>query len=249
MLMHAHGGSSVKKGTGLLGRLFRKGPAHPLIAKLEERFKGFDQTLPLPEYDFVVLDTELTGFSTRKDDVVSIGAVRIKGLSITSERFYTLVAPRGSEHTPSTLIHRITPEDLENAPAVAEVLPELVEFVNGSLIVGHNIGMDMSFLNREARSLFGGIIPVPCIDTMRLAMIYQEELWENDVDRHDMDVSYALSDLTKKYGLPEFPVHNALNDAVQTAYLFLFLVKKLREGGLSSLKDLYNAGRSGRWYF
>jgi DNA polymerase-3 subunit epsilon len=247
--MHAHGGSSLNTGTGFLQRLFRKGPAHPLIEALGERFKGFDQNLPLPDYDFVVLDTELTGFSTRKDDVVSVGAVRIKGLSITAERFYSLVAPRGNTPTPSTLIHRITPEDLVNAPSMAEVLPDLVEFINGSLIVGHNIGMDMSFLNREARSLLGGIIPVPCVDTMRLAMIYQEELWENDVDRHDMEISYALADLTKKYGLPDFPVHNALNDAVQTAYLFLFLVKKLREGGLSTLKDLYNAGRSGRWYF
>ena len=37
-----------------------------------------------------------------------------------------------------------------------------------------------------------------------------------------------------------------LYDALQTAYLFLFLVKKLRGGRLATLKDLLRAARGKR---
>ena len=62
-------------------------------------------------------------------------------------------------------------------------------------------------------------------------------------------VSYALSDLAGEFSLPRFPSHEALSDAMQTAYLFLFLVRKLRDGGIVTLRDLFEAGRSWRWYF
>ena len=45
-------------------------------------FKDFDQTRPLSEYNFVVFDTELTGLNRKKDEIISIGAVKIKDLQI-----------------------------------------------------------------------------------------------------------------------------------------------------------------------
>ena len=43
---------------------------------------------------------------------------------------------------------------------------------------------------------------------------------------------------------PKFKPHDALEDALQTAYLFLFLVKKMKSGGIRTLRDLYQAGRN-----
>ncbi len=226
-------------------------PPSPLLTEYEGMFTSFDQKRPLADYEFVVLDTELTGLSPRSDEVVSIGAVKIRNFQITADSFYSLVAPKGEISEVSTLIHRITPEQVKDSPRLRQVLPRFLKFCGKSLFVGHNVGLDMSFLNRAARDILGGKLQTPCLDTMRLSMVYEAELWEHQAEygKYDTSVSYQLGDLTEKYGLPSFNQHNALYDAMQTAYLFLYLVKKLHSGGIETLHDLYMAGRSWRWYF
>lgn len=229
--------------------LFRRPPDNPQLRASAEHFARFDQDRPLTDYEFCVLDTELTGLNPRSDEIVSIGAVRIRNLSITARSYYSLVAPRGELPKVSTMIHRITPEMLKGAPRLRNILPDVLQFCGNALIVGHNIGLDMSFLNRASLDILGGKLATPCVDTMRLSQIYQQELWENYYDQFDGQISYQLYDLSTRYGLPSFNQHNALYDAMQTAYLFLFLVKKLKSGGIKTLRDLYLAGRSWRWYF
>ena len=53
-----------------------------LILNNRELFAGFDQSKPLGEYDFVVFDTELTGLDRKADEIISIGAVKVKDLQI-----------------------------------------------------------------------------------------------------------------------------------------------------------------------
>ena len=229
--------------------MFRRRPGSEELRRHEKRFEHVDQDKPLTDYEFCVVDTELTGLSPRSNEIVSVGAVRIRELSITAESYYTLVAPKGEVPKTSTMIHRITPGMLEGAPRLRQIFGDFLEFCGGALVVGHNIGLDMSFLNRASVHILGGKLRTPCIDTMRLAQIHQQELWENYYDQYDGQVSYQLYDLSRRYGLPSFNQHNALYDAMQTAYLFLYLVKKLNAGGIKTLRDLYLAGRSWRWYF
>ena len=225
-------------------------PDFPPLQASHDFFKSLDQTRPLAEYDFVVVDCELTGMIPSQDEIVSIGAVRIRNLNVDpSDCFYSLVEPRIPLPKISTLIHQITPDQLKGMPRLRRVLPEFVDFCSNSLLVGHHVGMDMSFLNRAARRIFGARLVNPCLDTLRLAQVYQAELWENYYDQYKLNVSYNLTDLSERFGLPLFQKHNALQDALQTAYLFLFLVRKLKKGGIETLADLYNAGRMWRWYF
>jgi DNA polymerase III subunit epsilon len=237
----------------ILSRLqtfFGNATDHPLLERNNVYFSRLDQNRPIDSFDFVVLDTELTGMNPDKDEIVSIGAVKIRELAINpSDVFHTLVHPRRAMPKKSTLIHRITPETVREAPRLHEILPHLIEYCEGCLIVGHHVGMDMSFINKALKEVLGGVLLTPCLDTMRLAKIYDEELWVNYYDQFNLSTSYNLRELSKRYGLPCFPEHDAMQDALQTAYLFLFLVKKLRRGSVRTLKDLYLAGRSWRWYF
>jgi DNA polymerase-3 subunit epsilon len=225
-------------------------PPHPLIVQNREAFARFDQSRPLSEYTFVVCDTELTGFDRKRDEIISIGAVLVRDLQIDlGATFHQYIRPRNIEHTQATLIHRITPQQLMEAPPLAEVLPAFVEFMGNSLMVGHFIALDMGFLNRAARKVLGGTLSNPGIDTMRMAQGYRRVLNGHFQDEEDRSCSYALEDLAKEYSLPLFKPHDALEDAMQTAYLFLFLLKKFRRGGLLTLKDIYQAGRVGNmWY-
>ncbi len=222
---------------------FRK--PHPVIRENNAFFTKFDQSRPLSEYTFVVCDTELTGLNKRRDEIIAIGAVKIIDLRIELTRtFHQYIRPRDLNHTDSTLIHRITPEQLRTMPPIEEVLPEFIRFCADAPLVGHHVVLDMDFLNRAAREVLGGTMANPSIDTMRLAMGYKEARFMDQRCREKLSASYALNDLSREFDLPEFKPHDALEDALQTAYLFLFLVKKMRQGRIRTLKDLYEAGRN-----
>ncbi len=229
-----------------LWRLFSR-DLHPVIKRNREQFSKFKRNMPLESYTYVSLDTELTGLNPRRDAIVSIGAVRIKGLQVVlGDNFFSYVHPKRSMPRDSTLIHQITPGQIENAPSLKSVLPDLVEYCEGSLLVGHFVSLDMSFINRASKRLLGGSLKNPCVDTMRVAEAYQQFQRMSYYEQFDLGMSYNLTDLCKRYGLPLFEKHDALEDAMQTAFLFVFLVKRLRTVGCETLKDLYNVGRLAR---
>lgn len=221
----------------------------PVLVENNGRFAGFNRNRSLRDYTFVVFDTELTGLNSRRDEIVSIGAVKIENLRIDlGNTFYAHIRPRRKKkHSNATLIHRITPEELENAPGIEEVLPAFIDYLGDGLIVGHCISIDMMFLDRICAKLYGGKLANPTIDTMRLSRGYQGKLSGWYHEHGSGQGEYNLRDLSEKYNLPVFGWHNAFEDAMQTAYLFLFLVKKFRSGGLETLLDLYQAGKTGRW--
>jgi DNA polymerase-3 subunit epsilon len=233
----------------LLERLPGLRPSDDLIISNNRYFNNFNKTKPLREYDFVVYDTELTGLDIKKNEIISIGAVCIKDLQISlGETFHYYVRPSNLEHTDATLVHRITPEQLKQAPPLEEVLPKFLSFIGASLLVGHFIEIDMGFLNRATRRLYRGTVANPRIDTRKMAQIYKQSsrgyIQANEsLSRH----GYNLQELSKEFNLPFFDAHDALEDALQTAYLFLFLVKKIESLGLLSLDDLFQAGRGLSW--
>ena len=232
----------------LLGR-------RPLVANLpvlEENnrlCRALDQNRPLEDYVYTVLDTELTGLSARKEEIVSIGAVRVRGMAIhPGESYSALVRPSIPLPKTSTLIHRITPEAIAEAPSLAKVLPELIEFCKGTLIVGHHVGLDMGFLNRACKKNHGQPLANPCLDTMRMAMLWREKRTPSHYEQYNLNISYVLTDLAREFELPGFTAHEALSDALQTAYLFIYLAKKISAGRPMTLRELFRAGQSWRWY-
>lgn len=219
---------------------------HRLIAANNQRFKpGAHYPHLLHEYDFVVFDTELTGFNHKQDEIVAIGAVKIKNLQIVcGETFYALVRPNGRFHTKSTLVHRLTPQELHKAAVMSEVLPQFLEFCGDAFLVGHFIRLDLEFMSRATQKHLGGAVTTPYLDTMCLAMAYNDISQGSYCDQYNRPGAYTLAALSKEYGLPLFAEHNALQDSLQTAYLFLYLVKKIRQHGVRTMSEYLVAGRN-----
>ncbi|MBI4963497.1 MAG: 3'-5' exonuclease [Desulfomonile tiedjei] len=231
--------------------LWARSPAkHEFLRQNESLFASFEQGRPIEDYEFVCFDTELTGLNPRRDTIVSIGAVRIKDLRIVvGDNFFTYVHPERDLPKDSTLIHQITPEQLENAPKLGSVLPAFVEFCGEALLVGHYVNLDMAFVNKAMRKAMGGTLHNPCVDSMRLAQAFHEHRHRTYNGRPIATASYNLTHLAEEFDLPRFTKHDALEDALQTAYLFLFLVKNLRAEGFVTLKDFYRAGKTGPHQF
>jgi len=224
---------------------FGRRSVHPLITANNQHFKGADYPQLLSDCEFVVFDTELTGFNNKHDEIIAIGAVRIRNLRIVcGETFYALVRPDVRFQTKSTLVHRLTPQELHGASPMVEVLPRFLDFCGNAFLVGHFVRLDLEFINRSTHKLMGGVLHTPYLDTMCLAMAYNDLEHGSYCDHYNRPGAYTLAALSKEYGLPSFVEHNALQDSLQTAYLFLYLVKKIQRHGVRTMNEYLAVGRN-----
>ena len=88
-----------------------------------------------PVRDYVCVDLETTGLHPKTDKIIEIGAVRVRdGRAV--QIWQSLVNP-GRELTERTRqITGIRQEEVDNAPDIAQVLPQLLNFLGKDVLVG-----------------------------------------------------------------------------------------------------------------
>jgi DNA polymerase III subunit epsilon len=197
---------------------------------------------PITETSYVVVDTELTGLNEKKDDIVSIGAVRMTGGRIElGDVFYRLINPQTQLTANSVVIHEILPSEVRTKPGIDTVLAEFLDYSRDAVLVGHFISIDLEFLNREVKRLRGAGIPNPVLDTFSI----YDWLRKRDKTRDCFASAlggYRLFDIVKCFGIPVNHAHNALMDAFTTAQLFQRFFPMLLETGTRDIGDLLKIG-------
>ena len=169
-------------------------------------------------------------------DLVEVAAVKIKGGKIT-DRWSTLV--NAGNPIVGAQMHGITTADLKKGIAPKEAAEKFADFAKGAIIVGHNLGFDVSFLDEalgKGRSF--ATEQGQYLDTF---VLFREAYPESE--------SFKLGDLARIYGVATAPTHRAGTDAEATAELLLLLAAELPER-LATLKegisDSIRAARSGK---
>jgi len=201
------------------------------------------EDMPLVDSEFVVFDTELTGLRAKKDSIVSIGAIRMRGDAILlGETFYRLALPRTALTGKSVVIHGITPTEAAAAPGMEALLPEFTAFCGDAVLVGHVVSIDLQFLNREMKELYGRALGNPAADTFKISQWLSERQDDRCAYHGGSPECYDLFSLAKKYHIPVQQAHNALGDAFVTAQLFQRLMRKLSQWGITTQADLLRIG-------
>ncbi len=183
--------------------------------------------IPLAEATFCVLDLETTGGDPNSCGITEIGAVKVCGGEVVGT-FQTMVNPGMGIPPKITVVTGITEMMVMHAPPINAVLPTFLEFIGGSVIVGHNIRFDMSFLNAAIRQWGGPMLGNQKLDTLSLA----RRLLNDEVPR------FNLGELAKRLRLPHQPCHRALDDAWATVDLLHFLIERASAWGVTGLDDL-----------
>ena len=99
----------------------------------------------LEEDTLCVLDIETTGFEPENSEIIELFILKVKNNLITDE-FYSLFKPK--EKINNSEIHGITDSTVENSPSFKEKEQEIINFLNNSIMIGHNIdNIDLKFLN------------------------------------------------------------------------------------------------------
>lgn len=181
----------------------------------------------LADASYVVFDTETTGLHPFKDDeIISLGAVRLeKGLEL-KERFHRLVNPARPVSAKISRLTGITEEMLQDQPDVYSILLRFLDFTGPSILVAHNACFDLAFINLKLGECDLRIIN-PVIDTAMLTAAFYPNLGE-----------YSLEYLARLFDLDLSLRHTALGDALITANLFMRLLPKLLEQGVTDLQLL-----------
>ena len=224
----------------------RPTPATPRGETVERRpeFYDFDLFQPaeaaagwddrrLDALAYTVFDTETTGLSpSGGDEIVSIGAVRIvNGRLLRRETFDRLVDPRRSVSPASVAVHGITAELLRGQPTIDAVLPDFARFAEDTVLVGHNIGFDLRFIElKEAQT--GVRLRQPVLDTLLLSAVV-----------HPDHEDHSLEAMAARLGVSVIGRHTALGDAILTGEVFLGQLRLLLAQGTTTLGEARSAAQ------
>jgi DNA polymerase-3 subunit epsilon len=189
---------------------------------------------PWREVEFASLDFETTGLDRERDAVVSFGVVPVRaGRVVVGEAVHRLVLPEVPSSAESMRIHGILPKDLANAQPFSVAGQTLRLELAGRFILAWFAGVEIGFLGR----LYGGRRRSwvrRTIDVRQMAI---------ELEHLDQDVRQSLSSAAERYGVPVANPHEALDDAMVTAQLFLVLADRLGERGFGTARSFLRLTR------
>ena len=178
-----------------------------------------DQTL---EDTYVVFDIETTGFSSVKDRIIEIGAVKVQSGSIV-DTYSTFVNPQIPIPFEITNLTGITDDMVMHAPGIDVILPQFLEFVGDAALVAHNASFDVGFIEQNCNSL-GISKKFTYLDTVALARVLLPTL-----------AKYKLNIVAKALNITLENHHRAVDDAKATAEIFVKFIDMLRQQDITTL--------------
>jgi ATP-dependent DNA helicase DinG len=180
--------------------------------------------------ELVALDLETTGFDANSDAIIEVGLVRIVDGEIVEEGG-RLVNPDRPIPEPVSQLTGIRDDMVLNQPPINTLLPWIRTFVGNAPIIGHNVGFDLAFLNRQ------GILQNNLrIDTYDLASILMPRA-----------PRYTLSSLASQTQVDLENAHRALDDARATALLYWMLWQKTIALPSATLQEIIYASQGIEW--
>lgn len=197
-----------------------------------------DDTLPMvrdcktgaiEDTTFVVFDLETFGLNSHKNEIIEIGAIKLKGARIV-DTFSSFVNPNKIIPKKISELTHITQDMVDNAPTIEDVLPKFLEFTKDAVMVAHNSAFDMGFIRRDAKKYMGIDYKPPIIDTLQMARDLYPDLKGYNLDR-----------LNKTFKLSLENHHRAIDDAQSTAKLFIMFLEKYIENGVVNVENMNGA--------
>jgi DNA polymerase III subunit epsilon len=187
---------------------------------------------------YAALDFETTGLNFASDTVVSYGLVPVDvGRVRMAGAIHQLIEPHVPPSPRSQTIHELRPQDLEGSPTLDEARARFREALAGRFLLVWFADVEINFL----AVIFGGARRAwrrRTIDVRSLAIVADGQPLGTA-----RQAGYGLSATAERYGVPVANPHEALDDALVTAQLFLVLAGKLPGTPTPSVRELLRAGR------
>ncbi len=171
--------------------------------------------------EYVVFDTETTGLNPKTDEILSIGAVKIKDNKILTSKTFEIYLKNSKDiSSESILIHGIRECDLVDAKDPQSAIKEFLHFIGSRSLIGYYLEFDVAMINRYIKPMLGVTLPNKMIE---VSEIYFEKTI-SFIPQGNIDLRFDT--ILKNCKLPNMGAHNAVNDAIMTAMIYLKLTKE-----------------------
>lgn len=174
--------------------------------KIERALKG-KSTIDLLN-DYIVFDIETTGLDSSYDEIIEIGAIKVKNNKIIS-KFNSLVKPQNEIEEYITELTGITNEMVKDAPTIEEILPDFMNYIGSNILIGHNVNFDINFIYDNLYRNKFDVLTNDFIDTMRISRKLLPYL------QH-----HRLIDLAKYFEIDSTNNHRSLKDCEITMNVY-----------------------------
>ncbi len=191
-------------------------------------------TQPIRTMTFTVLDCEMTGLDPARDEILSIGAVKIRNSRVEmTERFYQVFKPSEAVSPKEIiLIHGLGPDEVSRGMPLTDALDRLLAFVGDTVVVGHFVEIDLRFLNAALTAHGRRSLRNPALDTQ---LLYRWSCRQKGTTPAEP----KLENIVLELGLPRYPPHQAFYDALTTGLVFLKLLREFEDSGAVQFRALY----------
>ena len=204
-------------GRGLDGRDWTRAGGQGELAEVE-----------LSRVEFAVVDLETTGWSPGAAAITEIGAVRVRG-GLRQGEFASLVNPGVPVPPGIADLTGITDWMLAAAPRLAAVLPGLLDFARGCVLVAHNAPFDLGFLVAGCSDCG---LAWPGFTVLNTVMLARRVMDPDEVP------DCKLGTLAGFFCASTAPSHRALADARATADVLGWLIRRLAHRRIRTLNQL-----------
>lgn len=213
-------------------RLLKRAPPGPLQSYLQQPFVA--TATPLEQVEFLALDLEATGLDFDTDEILSVGFTLVRDMTILlGESRHFLVRPEQAIPEDTAVVHGILDDESSTGMELEQALALILEALKGRVLLAHNTNIECNFLNRACRRIYGSDVVFPIVDTYA---IEYRSLKHRGITPENKGL--RLYRLREDYGLPRYPAHNALSDAVAAAELFLAQIAYRQGRASMQLKDI-----------
>lgn len=184
--------------------------------------------LKAPEYRFlfepatragvVSIDCETTGLNPKKDDIITLAAIRIIDNDIlTSESIHLTLRPNQPINSAAITIHRLRNCDVVNGLEPQEAIKKFLDFIGSSPLLGYYLEFDVALINRIIKPWLGIKLPNEQIE---LSALYHDKVI-GLIPQHHIDLRFET--IRKKLNIPDLGAHDAFADALMVSMAYIKL--------------------------
>lgn len=175
-----------------------------------------------PDQDVVCFDCETTGLDPKNDKIVSLSAIKICGTQIMTSKSLNLKFKQQQVINPeSIVIHQLRNVDVEIGQDEREAIAQFVEFIGARPLVGYYLEFDMAMVNSVIKPWLGIPLPNPQIEVSEL---YHKQFYQDWLQPEHEVFDLSFNTILKNLNLPVMGQHDAFNDALMTAMIYVKLI-------------------------
>ncbi len=185
-----------------------------ISASAQDDVHGALRSANVADITFVSFDVETTGLSPATERIIEYGAIKFKSDATIEEKSW-LINPRRRITLGARKVHGITHDMVKRERIFRTVYPEIMSFIDGTVLLAHNARFDINFFTAEMQRNDKPLPNAMIIDTLPLF-----RKWFPDAPAHNLT---ALADYL---GVSGGEFHRGMSDAAYVVQIFQIGMKR-----------------------